>query len=151
MLTMRELRARGHELVGLTARSPEAVDETAGQLAACRLADLLGAETFGELGAVDGPKPPLTHDRGVVYCTGSRKPAGLLAFEAKRRQVLAGNDTGAGDGAQGGGCVDGGVVVGLSWGVSSVLLLYLKQKFFGGLPTRADPCLPASAAQAKGQ
>jgi hypothetical protein len=47
--------------------------------------------------------------------------------------------------------VDGGVVVGLSWGVSSVLLLYLKQKFFGGLPTRADPCLPASAAQAKGQ
>ena len=90
---MEALAAAGHALVGLTARSPEAREETAQQLESCRLAELLSTGSLGVLAPAaagkpgglsrpDGLKPPLIHDRGVVYCCGSRKPQGLAAFEA---------------------------------------------------------------------
>lgn len=91
---MKALAAAGHALVGLTARSPEALEETAQQLASCHLSALLSsgslgvlapaaAGKFGGLSRSDSLRPPLIHDRGVVYCCGSRKPQGLAAFEAK--------------------------------------------------------------------
>lgn len=91
---MEALAAAGHALVGLTARSPEALEETAQQLASCRLTELLSSGSLGVLappaaaepGGLSRPqglKPPFVHDRGVVYCCGSRKPQGLQAFEAK--------------------------------------------------------------------
>ena len=108
--TLQTLRERGLELVGLTARSPEAADETAAQLSACQLAPLLGRESLGALAPPDAPttaqdkgvvypvvagRPPLTHDRGVVYCTGSRKPQGLRSYEAARRTAHGSSSVGS--------------------------------------------------------
>lgn len=79
----------GVECVGLTARAPDIHDETAEQLSRLGLFDGNFA-THASLGALAPPpgfvdeyaRPPLTHIGGIIYCSGSRKPAGLRAFEA---------------------------------------------------------------------
>ena len=81
------LKASGHVFVGLTARGPEMAIQTRDQLARCGLGDIFQPVSLGELPteAHAGPEvsrvSPLTHLDGIVYCSGSRKPAGLLAFE----------------------------------------------------------------------
>ena len=84
--------------VGLTARGPECHEETESQLAHCGIWHGVFAtdSSLGELApqAAGEWTAPLTHLHGIVYCSGSRKPAGLRAFEAassiapSRRVVL---------------------------------------------------------------
>ena len=75
--------------VGLTARGPECHTETVAQLSACGVYDIFaGHETMGVLAP---PLPtdvvsPLTHLGGIVYCSGSRKPAGWAALDERTRQ-----------------------------------------------------------------
>ena len=76
----------GVECVGLTARGPECHEETEAQLMRCGIFHDVFATTKS-IGALAPAAPgelvePLTHLRGIIYCSGSRKPAGLRAFEA---------------------------------------------------------------------
>lgn len=74
----------GVRCVGLTARGPEAAEETAEQLRRCGVSNAFEAVSLGTLAPaeVGATVAPLTHLDGVIYCSGPRKPAGLLAFEA---------------------------------------------------------------------
>ena len=82
-------KAAGFPLVGLTARGPEVAAETLGQLSRCGLGGLLDERcSLGELPPADGAPAdgtPLAHANGIIFCSGSRKPAGLLAFEEAAR------------------------------------------------------------------
>jgi len=90
------LKASGHVFVGLTARGPEMAIQTRDQLVRCGLGDIFQPVSLGELPteARVGPEAsrvsPLTHLDGIVYCSGSRKPAGLLAFEHAAAQTDGG-------------------------------------------------------------
>lgn len=77
----------GVEICGLTARGPEVHAETVDQLIKCGVYEFFATNSsLGVLEADDGSRgrhfAPLTHLGGVTYCSGSRKPAGLRAFEA---------------------------------------------------------------------
>ena len=79
------LRIPGVECVGLTARGPEVDVETVAQLKRCGLYEgVFATRSLGELApASAGDRvAPLTHLHGIIYCSGSRKPAGCRAFEA---------------------------------------------------------------------
>jgi jumonji domain-containing protein 7 len=98
----------GVEVVGLTARGPEVAEVTIKQLSACGVYDGLFRSdlSLGELSwaEIDGRRDsrgmlttPITHAGGIIFCSGSRKPAGLLAFEARLvacegRKVAAGRE-----------------------------------------------------------
>jgi len=89
------LKRAGHPLVGLTARGPEVAEETLQQLARCGLGGLFGDTSIGELQAPSARDAspavmPLFHANGIIFCSGSRKPAGLLAFEAATGAASAG-------------------------------------------------------------
>ena len=74
----------GVTIVGLTARGPEIADETVRQLRRCGVYDgVFEQHSLGELkpAARGDGVAALTHAAGVVYCSGSRKPEGLFAFE----------------------------------------------------------------------
>ena len=78
-------RAHGVDVVGLTARGPEIATQTADQIRRCGCYDGVFATdlTLGPISATTGDgRVPLTHVGGVVYCSGSRKPAGLRAYAA---------------------------------------------------------------------
>lgn len=71
--------------VGLTARGPECHGETMAQLRTCGVYDGI-FDASSSLGVIAPPLPtdtisPLTHLGGIIYCSGSRKPAGLFAFD----------------------------------------------------------------------
>ena len=85
----------GVECVGLTARGPEIHDETIEQLTRCGVYDGVFSTTlsYGVLAPVKAGEhailaaskslcTPLTHIGGIIYCSGSRKPQGLRAYEA---------------------------------------------------------------------
>lgn len=81
-----ELRKRGLQMVGLTARAPSVSRETELQLERCGMLRFFSPLTLGHISEAEGPTlPPLTHRHGIVYCTGSRKAEGLLAYEGARR------------------------------------------------------------------
>ena len=93
-----ELQARSIEMVGLTARGPEVAMETEVQLKKCGIHGILGfkggstdeALSLGALALADAsyapaPLVPLTHLKGIVFCSGSRKPEGFFRYEAARR------------------------------------------------------------------
>ncbi len=82
---IRAVRAMGIVAVGLTARSPTVAVETAQQLERAAVDSLLDSTSsigvLGSTSSADG-QPPLTHYRGVVYCSGSRKYDGICCYEA---------------------------------------------------------------------
>ena len=81
---LRSLRARGVEIVGLTARGPDLLEETAAQLVKAGVAGCFDGSSLGPLAPPANGRPPLFHSAGVVYCAGSRKPAAMTAYEARR-------------------------------------------------------------------
>ena len=92
-----DLKAAGYTMIGLTARGPEMAKDTLAQLARCGLGGLFDeTRSFGELQSPpDVPvstaphSPPLAHANGIVFCSGSRKPQGLLAYEAAAKEAAA--------------------------------------------------------------
>ncbi len=82
---LKELKGRGHTIMGLTARGPEVAQQTVSQLERCGIQPFLEAPSAGVLApaAPSDPLMPLTHERGVIYCSGARKPEGLLAYETR--------------------------------------------------------------------
>ena len=92
-----DLKAAGYTMIGLTARGPEMAKDTLAQLTRCGLGGLFDeTRSFGELQSPpDVPmstaphSPPLAHANGIVFCSGSRKPQGLLAFEATAIEAAA--------------------------------------------------------------
>ena len=100
------LKAAGHSIVGLTARGPEVADETFEQLRQCGLDGIFDTASLGVLPSVSEEssallKPsvplavpvkkavPLKHMHGIVFCSDSRKPEGLLAFEEACGKAVA--------------------------------------------------------------
>ena len=92
-----DLKAAGYTMIGLTARGPEMAKDTLAQLTRCGLGGLFDeTRSFGELQSPpDVPmstaphSPPLAHANGIVFCSGSRKPQGLLAYEAAAIEAAA--------------------------------------------------------------
>ena len=92
-----DLKAAGYTMIGLTARGPEMAKDTLAQLTRCGLGGLFEeTRSFGELQSPpDVPmstaphSPPLAHANGIVFCSGSRKPQGLLAYEAAANEAAA--------------------------------------------------------------
>jgi len=84
--SLKILRDRGHELIGLTARSPELVKETLQHLKSCLLSDFFEDSSLGILAQPEEGdcRGPLIHERGVIYCTGSRKLQAVVAYERAR-------------------------------------------------------------------
>ena len=83
-------RIPGVECVGLTARGPEVHEETVAQLQHCGVYEgIFSTCSFGKLSTEADGKAPLEHRGGIVYCSGSRKPAGLRAYEAAARVASA--------------------------------------------------------------
>ncbi|KAL1515452.1 hypothetical protein AB1Y20_002077 [Prymnesium parvum] len=77
------LRRRGLRVHGLTSRDCRVAEETFRQLAACGLDGIFEQKTLGELARGEGGGAPIWHERGVVYCAGSRKAEGVESFERR--------------------------------------------------------------------
>lgn len=84
--SLKILRDRGHELIGLTARSPELVNETLQHLKSCSLSEFFENSSLGVLAQPEegDSRGPLIHEHGVIYCTGSRKLQAIVAYERQR-------------------------------------------------------------------